>query len=393
MEDYDKFFYKETKRQRYKEKPFVPSVPLLFCIILFLAGCTSPTHLTILPTVAATAVAILPEQPQPLNALLPVTYTPVSHAPGAQPPVATPSPPAIAPTAAIGPSPTYYPYAGLTIDDLRERPFGGGVLQSHDLLTTGPHFSRHLISYPSDGLTIYGFMNTPPGDNLLPVALVLHGYVEPEAYAVEAYTLPYADELAKDGFLVIHPNYRNYPPSDAGDNLFRIGYAIDVLNLIAIIKQQAGQPGPLQHADPNRIFLFGHSMGGGIALRVLTVSQDVRGAALYAAMSGDEQRNFEKIIVWSNGGSGRAELQASAVDLARISPSYHLENINAPVSIHQGTADGVTPPEWSYQLCEALRALDKPVTCYRYVGEAHNFSAAGRKLLLDRVAAFFNEAP
>ncbi|MCZ7668450.1 MAG: prolyl oligopeptidase family serine peptidase [Chloroflexi bacterium] len=92
-------------------------------------------------------------------------------------------------------------------------------------------------------------------------------------------------------------------------------------------------------------------------------------------------------------GSGRAELQASAVDLARISPSYHLENINAPVSIHQGTADGVTPPEWSYQLCEALRALDKPVTCYRYVGEAHNFSAAGRKLLLDRVAAFFNEAP
>lgn len=234
-------------------------------------------------------------------------------------------------------------------------------------------------------------MNTPPQEETLPVVLVLHGFVEPDEYDVEAYTMPYADELAKDGFLVIHPNYRNYPPSDSGDNLFRAGYAIDVLNLIDIIKAQAGQPGPLQNADPNRIYLFGHSMGGGIALRVLTVSPDVRAAALYGSMSGDEQRNFEKVIVWSKGTSGTAELATAPEDLQRISPSYHLENITAPVTIHHGTEDGVVPPEWSYQLCEQLRKLGKDVVCYRYPGEAHNFTLAGRKRLVDRVSAFFGE--
>jgi dipeptidyl aminopeptidase/acylaminoacyl peptidase len=264
-------------------------------------------------------------------------------------------------------------------------------LQTHDLLTTGPHFSRHLISYPSDGLTIYGFMNTPPGDAPLPVVLVLHGFVEPDEYKVEAYTMPYADAFAKDGFLVIHSNYRNYPPSDSGANLFRAGYARDVLNLIDIIKGQAGQPGPLQAADPERIYLFGHSMGGGIALRVLTTSPDIRAAALYGSMSGDEQRNFEKIRVWSKGTAGTEELAASPEDLQRISPSYHLEAITAPVSIHQGTADSVVPPEWSYQLCEQLQELGKTVSCYRYPGEPHNFTAAGRKQLVDRVSAFFRE--
>jgi dipeptidyl aminopeptidase/acylaminoacyl peptidase len=258
-------------------------------------------------------------------------------------------------------------------------------------MTTGPNFTRHLISYPSDGLTIYGFMNTPPGDSLLPVVLVLHGYVEPEEYQVEAYTHPYADEFAKDNFLVIHPNYRNYPPSDPGENLFRAGYARDVLNLIDIIKAQAGQPGPLQNADPTRIYLFGHSMGGGIALRVLTASPDIRAAALYGAMSGDEQRNFEKIIVWSKGRSGAEELAVAPEDLQRISPIYHLANIRAAVSIHHGTADGVVPPEWSDQLCEQLRELGKAVSCYRYPGEPHNFTLAARKRLVERVSAFFNE--
>jgi dipeptidyl aminopeptidase/acylaminoacyl peptidase len=384
-----RIYDKGTKAQRDKRKPFVSFVSLYLCIIFLLAGCGSSSGDSFaLPTLMATAVITTPESPQ--QVMLPVTYTPLGSGPAATPLLVNTPPPA--PTATPGPSPTYYPYVGWTITDLQNREPQTGSLQAHDILTTGPNYTRHLISYPSDDLTIYGFMNTPPDNGPLPIVLVLHGFVEPDEYKVEAYTMPYADELAKDGFLVIHPNYRNYPPSDNGDNLFRAGYAIDVLNLIDIIKSQAGQPGPLQNADPTRIFLFGHSMGGGIALRVLTVSPDVRAAALYGSMSGDEQRNFEKITFWSKGASGIEELAALPEDLQRISPIYHLANITAPVSIHHGTADGVVPPEWSYQLCEQLRELGKAVSCYRYPGEPHNFSAAGRKRLLDRVTAFFNES-
>jgi dipeptidyl aminopeptidase/acylaminoacyl peptidase len=51
------------------------------------------------------------------------------------------------------------------------------------------------------------------------------------------------------------------------------------LNLIALIKQQGGKPGPLQLADPNAIGLWGHSMGGGVSIRVITVSPDVKAAS------------------------------------------------------------------------------------------------------------------
>lgn len=366
---------------------------LLLCINLFLLGGCSPSSSSsfVLPTLMTTAVITTPESAQSVNLLLPVTYTPIGLAPAVALTASTTPPPA--PSATVAPSSTDNPdpYAGWTIADLQQRPPQSGFLQTHEVLTAGPNYTRHLISYPSDGLTIYGFMNTPPGDEPLPIVLVLHGFVEPDDYKVEAYTMPYADAFAKDNFLVIHPNYRNYPPSDNGENLFRAGYARDVLNLIDIIKAQAGQPGPLQNADPTRIYLFGHSMGGGIALRVLTVSPDIRAAALYGAMSGDEQRNFEKIMMWSKGTSGAAELAVAPEDLQRISPIYHLENISAPMSIHHGTADGVVPPEWSYQLCEQLRELGKEVSCYRYPGEPHNFTLAARKRLLDRVSAFFNE--
>ncbi len=387
--------------QRYciSQKGRKPFVFFMVCHLglafLFLVSCRSGTNTSlVLPTLMATAVVINPESAHPANIPLPVTYTPVGKAPVVPVMAVTPAPVTAVPLEpAATPGSTSAandPYAGWTIADLQNRKPQTGSLDTHELLTTGPNFTRHLISYPSDDLTIYGFMNTPPGNNL-PVVLVLHGFVEPEEYQVEAYTMPYADELAKDGFLVIHPNYRNYPPSDTGENLFRAGYAIDVLNLIDIVKHQAGQPGPLQNADPNRIYLFGHSMGGGIALRVLTVSNEIDAAALYGSMSGDEKRNFERIIIWSQGASGYEELATAPEDLQRISPIFHLSNISAPVSIHHGTEDGIVPPEWSYQLCAQLRELGKEVSCYRYPHESHNFTLAGRKKLIARVSAFFLE--
>ena len=98
--------------------------------------------------------------------------------------------------------------------------------------------------------------------------------------------------------------------------------AIDVLNLVAIIKSTGGQPGPLETVDPQRIGMWGHSMGGGVTTRVITVSPDVKAAVLYSAMSGDEAKNYEAIGNWSNqergasrkGGSGGG----AAADLADV---------------------------------------------------------------------------
>jgi dipeptidyl aminopeptidase/acylaminoacyl peptidase len=263
-------------------------------------------------------------------------------------------------------------------------------LRIEQALAANRAFTRTLVTYPSDGLTVYGFMNAPQGQGPFPVVLVLHGYVNPARYATLTYTTRYADALARAGYLVIHPNFRNYPSSDEGPNSFRVGYAVDTLNLIALVQAQAAQAGPLRQADPDAIGLWGHSMGGGISLHAITVNADVQAAVLYGSMSGDEKKNHERILVWSGGERGQEELETSQEDLLRISPIHHLERVAAAVSVHHGEADATVPLEWSLDLCQRLQELEKAVECFTYPGQPHTFQGQGDQLFIQRVIAFFD---
>jgi dipeptidyl aminopeptidase/acylaminoacyl peptidase len=263
-------------------------------------------------------------------------------------------------------------------------------VRAEKVLAVTDAFTRTLISYPSDGLTIYGFMNTPHGGNgPFPVVIASHGYIEPSQYTTLDYTTRYADALARAGFLVLHPNLRGYAPSDDGPNRFRVGMAADVLNLAALVREQGGAPGPLALADPDAIGVWGHSMGGGVSLRAISVSPDIDAAVLYGAMSGDERANYERIRLWSGGTRGLDELDTPDADLRRVSPIYYLDRIAAAVSIHHGSNDGTVPPEWSADLCDRLQALNKTVECFVYEGQPHTFGGDGDRLFMQRVAEFF----
>jgi dipeptidyl aminopeptidase/acylaminoacyl peptidase len=297
-------------------------------------------------------------------------------------------------TLALTPTPliTSDPYAELTIEALAARAYGDGQIIDLGQMSQATTFTRHLISYPSDGLTINGFMDIPNGTGPFPVILLLHGYVDPVGYQIETYTARYSAEFANAGYIVIHPNYRNFLPSDSGPNEFRVGFAIDVLNLIADVNTQAGQPGLLEQANPDAIFLWGHSMGGGIALRVITVGADVQGAVLYGAMSGDERRNFEWIRdVLSGGERGIQELTAPEDAFQAISPINYYDRISVPVSIHHGDIDETVPPAWSDELCALLQSKGKSVECFSYHNLPHTFYGSLDDLLIQRSIEFFQQ--
>lgn len=320
-------------------------------------------------------------------------------------PTATPSaaPTATAthppPTATTRPTPTPDPYADLTIAALAARPYGGGLLEITDTLESNDVFTSYEIKYPSDGLTIYGFMDVPNAGDNFPVVLMLHGYIDPADYEIVDYTRRYADALAAAGYFVINPNFRNYPPSDSGPDPYRIGYAIDVLNLIAIIREQSQDPlGTLRRANADDINLWGHSMGGGVALRVITVLNEpyLKAAVLYGSMSGDEAQNYGRIRGWAGSGRARFELAAPPETLAAISPGEHLERIAAAVAVHHSNADDVVPVAWSEELCAALGDLnaagDIPFApeCFFYDLQPHTFRGGGDELFIERTIEFFN---
>ena len=254
----------------------------------------------------------------------------------------------------------------------------------------GPYFTRYLIRYPSDGLNIYGFANIPNDDQVHPVIIALHGYIDPSIYYTLDYTTMYADALANAGYIVLHPNLRGYQPSDDGENLFRVGMAIDVLNLIALVQAQSAGTDALRTADPNAIGLWGHSMGGGITTRVITVTQDVKAAVLYAAMTGDEQTNYNAIREWSGQTRGLEELNVPVEALPNISSMYFFGNITAAVSIHHGTADELVPMEWSQTTCGELQSLGKDVECFYYENMPHTFYGDGNLQFIQNTVDFFN---
>jgi dienelactone hydrolase len=277
----------------------------------------------------------------------------------------------------------------LFIDSLRERSYGQGEFRVEQTLQAAGAFTRTLISFDSDGLTQYGFMNTPKGEGPFPVVLVLHGYVNPAAYRTPtAYTQRYADALARAGFLVIHPDYRGHGRSEGDEeqgNLFRIGYAIDVLNLIEYAKR-------LPNAKPDAIGLFGHSMGGGIAIRVAAVNPDVKAVVLYGSMSGDEHANIDQIKNVFRGGASYMPEDDVPLELwDRISPINYLDDVQAAIQIHHGARDNQVPPAWSADLNERFTQLGKSVEYFSYPGAGHSLQGRNLNTMMARVVRVFQE--
>jgi len=157
------------------------------------------------------------------------------------------------------------------------------------------------------------------------------------------------------------------------------------------VKEQAGKPGLLANVDPAAIGLWGHSMGGGIVTRVITISPDVRAAVLYGAMSADDKKNYQRIFTYFSGGTrGAEELQAPDEVFQRVSPINYLDRITAAVSIHHGKEDPDVPLAWSIDLCQRLQKLTKPVECFTYPGEPHTFHGEGDATFIQRTIVFFN---
>jgi uncharacterized protein len=314
---------------------------------------------------------------------------------------AVPTPTALPPTTAVSPSTTVSPtntftpsptpelYEEYTIDYLRSRTYGGGAIEVTETREETDSFTRYLIRYPSDGLNIHGFVNVPKGDGPFPVIIAVHGFVDVATYQTLDYTTPAIDVLTQAGYIVFHPNLRGYPPSDNGDNLFRVGMAVDVLNLIALVKAESGPSEIFATSAPESTGLWGHSMGGNIALRVLTVSSDVKATVLYAPMSGDEIKNAELLSSSSSDTVFQTELSVSPMIVERISPIYYYSDIGSPVQLHHGTADRAVPVAWAEETCSAATKAGMEIECIYYPDEGHTFRARVMDQFVEAVLGFY----
>ena len=301
--------------------------------------------------------------------------------------VAIPTATVVIPTAL--PTQTLAPYEQYTIDYLRRRTYGGGSLEVVEKLGESDLFTSYSIRYPSDGLTIYGFVNVPKGNGPFPVIVSVHGYAPSGRYDVFNPSYDLADFFAENQFIVIHPGLRNHPPSDNGNNLLRVGMTVDVMNLIALIKERTNLPVELASANPDLLGLWGMSMGGEIALRVITLSPDIKATVLYSPLSGNEERNSRQLYEVLRDEQFQEDAQIPLELLDRISPMYYYHKVKSAVQIDHGTSDTTAPISWAVETCEFLTSAGVPTQCIYYRDAEHVFGKGDTEKLRLNVLGFY----
>ena len=233
-----------------------------------------------------------------------------------------------------------------------------------------------LLLQPNDGMPVSGW----------PVIIFNHGF-HPEPYKNGRRTLDGVTDrpgdyyrqvpqaLARQGFLVVVPDYRGHNDSSGAEFTLQESsprwYVRDVLGLIEALKSDT-------QANMDHLFMLGHSMGAEVTLYA-------------AAALGDQLKGAS---IWS----------ASVPTVAKMSPQYDeveaaspfepvysriYSPIDSPINIHHAKDDATTAFEGSLMVASQLKQLGKTHELYSYLSANHLFTGDNLQLAITRDISFF----
>lgn len=237
-------------------------------------------------------------------------------------------------------------------------------------LADGPSYSAYLLSYRSDGLKVHAMVAVPTMAtpvNGFPVVIANHGFVpEPQKYGITAdgidsrpgdYYRSVPELYASRGFMVVLPDYRGHNSSEGyeqikAQNRDSVGrYADDVIALLSQLHE-------IEHADTHRVFMWSHSMGGGVSMRALLETDIVKASSFWAT-----------------------------IDVADLADQF--ADLDGPVMIQHSAGDQSTSPDNSERLTASLQEIGHVHEYYLYENDEHYFSSEIRELAASRDVDFF----
>jgi dipeptidyl aminopeptidase/acylaminoacyl peptidase len=282
----------------------------------------------------------------------------------------------------------------VSLPALMARDYDGRGLRVGDELLRTDAYTRYAVTYRSGDLRISGIMNVPDGRGPFPALVLNHGYIDPAYYVTGQGLAREQDYLAREGYVVLHTDYRNHAGSDNApvtERRLRLGYTTDVINAVLAIKRSE-----LPYLDGERVGLLGRSMGGGVTYNALVVQPGlVDAAVVYASVSTRTADNFNR---WIRG--ERDQLSRQIIDeygspernpefWRGVSPYTYLDRVTEPILVHHGTIDHTCPLRWTHRTVDELRRLGKDVRLRLYEGEGHTFYSDWT-LSMRRSVAFFD---
>ena len=282
----------------------------------------------------------------------------------------------------------------LSVIAFAQREFTGSNLVIGPILETTNAYTRHYITYQSEGLKISGIINIPHSDGPFPVLILNHGHIDTSIYTNGRGLKREQDYLARKGYVVLHTDYRNHADSDKVDPdelRFRLGYTEDAINAVNAVRASHDP-----RFDKDNIGMLGHSMGGGVTQNVMTMKPGfINAFVLYAPVSSDYSDNFRR---WTRSRTEIADRIVREFGTASSSPEFwrnlspinFFDRVTEPVQIYHGTADDSVPIEWSHRTRDTLQAAGKDVELIVYDNAPHEF-INNFPAFMRGVTAFFDQ--
>jgi dipeptidyl aminopeptidase/acylaminoacyl peptidase len=291
----------------------------------------------------------------------------------------------------------------MSIEYMRAQKYPGSDIVIQSELERGANYHRYYAWYESEGLKIYGLLTVPDGEmpeGGWPAIVFNHGYIPPDVYRTTERYIAYVDRLARAGYVVYRIDYRGHDRSEGvakgayGDP----GYTIDVLNALASLKK-------FPQVNPDKIGMWGHSMGGFLTLRAMVISKDIRVGVIWAGVVGsypDLLYNWRRTGPFTPSPSSRGAgwrtrwieqygtPEQDHAFWAAISANTYVADLSGPLQLHHGTADEDVPLAFSIRLAEEVRAVGGIADLYTYDGDNHNISKYFTTAM-DRTIAFFDK--
>lgn len=272
----------------------------------------------------------------------------------------------------------------LSIEYMRKGKYPGSAITFEQELDKGSNYGRYYVSYQSEGLKIYALMTIPngePPEDGWPAIIFNHGYIPPALYVTTERYANYVDQLARNGYIVFRSDYRGHDRSE-GESRGAYGYpdyTIDVLNALASVKSYP-------EANPDRIGMWGHSMGGYLTLRCMVISNDIKVGVIWAGVVAPysdlvyewPEQEYEVPEIANQWRTALPETYGTPSENPAfwdaISANSYLTQLSGPIQLQHGTGDRQVPVGFSTSLYQQLTDLDIPVELYTYQNDDHNLT-------------------
>ena len=293
----------------------------------------------------------------------------------------------------------------LQIAEMKKRTYPGSEIIIEKELASMDSYTQYLSSYISDGLKIYALLTIPQGEKPpsgWPVIIFNHGYIPPGEYQTTERYVAYVQSFARNGYIVFKPDYRGHGNSEGNPEgaYFSPAYTVDVLNAVSSVIK-------LKNANPEKIGMWGHSMGGHITLRSMVVSKDIKAGVIWGGVVTsyeDMMNRWRRSVSWRPSGRENMAHRPSRNDLIEqfgdfesnpgswesVSPFYFTSDVSGPIQLHHGLSDESVPWEFSEALKNRLEQDGKKVEYYTYEGADHNISSPYFEVAMRRSITFFD---